>query len=70
MSICYVTHDELTMINSGEANMEMSETTLKYPTNICLSSASNSLMLTNTMSAKRAKTASSSPVILSCKSKG
>jgi hypothetical protein len=37
IKMCEIILQELTMINNGEANMEMSEKTLKYPTKICLS---------------------------------
>lgn len=59
----------LTMMNNGEANMEMSEATLKYPTKACRTPESKTLTLTNTMIANRAKIAISNPVIFNCKKK-
>lgn len=56
----------LTIMKSGEANMEMSEATLKYPTKGCRTPGSKTLTLTNTMITNRTKTASSNPVIFSC----
>lgn len=38
--------DERTITNSGEANMDMRDATVKYPTKICRVGGSNSLVLT------------------------
>lgn len=54
------------MINSGEANIEISEATLKYPTNVCLSSYSKTPKLTKTTNANITATAPNNPNILSC----
>lgn len=57
---------EHTMINSGEANMDMREATLKDPTKTCRMEGSNSLKLTNAMAANTPKTATNNPIIFTC----
>lgn len=60
------TQDKLTIINNGEANMDMREATLKYPTKICRVEESNNFKLTYTMIANTPKTASNNPNIFIC----
>lgn len=57
----------LTMISSGEANMEIRDTTVKYPTKTCRFGGSKILMLTTAMIANKAKTATKDTSILHCK---
>lgn len=57
----------LTIIKRGEANIEMREKTLKYPTTIWRKWVSKNLRLTNTTIPKNANTAMSNADILSCK---
>lgn len=61
-----MTRKKPTMINNGDANMEMSEATLKYPTNICRVGWSHNSRLAYMIRAKTEKTPISSPDILNC----
>lgn len=54
------------MMNNGDANMEMREATLRYPTNVCLMGWSKHSRLTNAMAAKTQKTPINSADILAC----
>lgn len=57
---------EHTMMNNGDANIEIREATLRYPTNICRLLSSNNSRLTQMIRAKAHKTAIRSPHIFSC----
>lgn len=57
---------QLTIINSGEANIDMREATLIYPTKNCRRGGSKSLMLTNTMILNRPRTATNNAEIFTC----
>lgn len=54
------------MMNSGEANMQMSEKTDKYPTKVCRLEGSNRVRLMATTAANTAKTPSTNPNIFNC----
>jgi len=53
-------------MDNGDANIEIREATLRYPTKVCLMLCSNNSRLQYTMRAKAPKTAISNPNIFSC----
>lgn len=57
---------KLTIINNGEADIDMREAQLSNPTKIRLMTWSNICRLPSTMIANRPKTARSKPIILAC----
>jgi len=53
-------------MDNGDANIEIREATLRYPTKLCLVLWSNNSRLQYMMRAKTPKTAISNPDIFSC----
>lgn len=58
---------ELTIMSRGEANIEIKDATLKYPTKSCRDDEFKNWRLTKTIEANTAKTDTKNPNIFSCK---